>query len=111
VTGYDQRFAKDFIKRMDEYGFETEMIYQNRFVLTNPMKLAEAEIDAGMVCFSNPIDLWCLSNTAIQVWDTGHVMPVKIKNRPGKKIDGTLSLIDVYEIYRRYKSDFMQMQS
>ena len=42
--GYDQRFAKEFLHRMDDYGFENELIYQNRFVLSSPMKLLEADI-------------------------------------------------------------------
>lgn len=105
--GYDQRFAKEFLKRMDEYGFEYEMINQNRFVLSNPMRLVETEIKKQLINYNdNPIDKWCLGNTAVQVWDTGHIMPVKIKGQVARRIDGTLSLIDVYEMYRRYRTDF-----
>lgn len=106
--GYDQRFAKDFLKRMDDYGFETEMIYQNRYVLSNPMRLVEADIrDQAIAYNDNPIDKWCLMNTSVQVWDTGHIMPVKIKGQSSRRIDGTLALIDVYEMYRRYKSEML----
>lgn len=106
--GYDQRFAKDFLKRMDDYGFETEMIYQNRYVLSNPMRLVEADIrDQAIAYNDNPIDKWCLMNTSVQVWDTGHIMPVKIKGQSARRIDGTLALIDVYEMYRRYKSEML----
>lgn len=107
-TGYDQRFAKDFLKRMDDYGFDTEMIYQNRYVLSNPMRLVEADIRDQAINFNNnDIDKWCLTNTSVQVWDTGHIMPVKIKNQSARRIDGTLSLIMVYEMLRRYKSDIL----
>ena len=106
--GYDQRFAKDFLKRMDDYGFETEMIYQNRYVLSNPMRLVEADIrDQAIAYNDNPIDKWCLMNTSVQVWDTGHILPVKIKGQSSRRIDGTLALIDVYEMYRRYKSEML----
>lgn len=106
--GYDQRFAKEFLKRMDDYGFETEMIYQNRFVLSSPMRLVEADIrDQSIAYNDNPIDRWCLSNTSVQVWDTGHIMPVKIKGQAARRIDGTLSLIMCYEMYRRYKTEIM----
>lgn len=105
-VGYDQRFAKDFLKRMDEYGFETEMIYQNRFVLSSPMRLVEADIrDQAIAYNDNPIDRWCLMNTSVQVWDTGHIMPIKIKGQAGRRIDGTLSLIMCYEMLRRYKTE------
>lgn len=104
--GYDQRFAKEFLKRMDEYGFETEMIYQNRFVLSNPMRLVEADIRDQQIAFNdNPIDKWCLMNTSVQVWDSGHIMPVKIKGQASRRIDGTLSLIMAYEMLRRYKTE------
>ena len=104
--GYDQRFAKDFLKRMDDYGFDTEMIYQNRYVLSSPMRLVEADIRDQAINFNNnEIDKWCLMNTSVQVWDTGHIMPVKIKGQANRRIDGTLSLIMAYEMLRRYKTD------
>lgn len=107
-AGYDQRFAKEFLKRMDEYGFEYEMIYQNRYVLTSPMRLVEADIRDQLINRNdNPIDIWCLSNTSIQMWDTGHIMPIKIKNQASRRIDGTLSEIMVYEMLRRYKTEML----
>lgn len=105
--GYDQRFAKEFKKRMDDYGFEYEMILQNRFVLSSPMRLVEADLKDRLINYNeNPVDRWCLENTSVQVWDTGHIMPVKIKGKPERKIDGTAALLNAYEIFRRYRSDF-----
>ena len=107
-VGYDQRFAKDFLKRMDDYGFEYEMIYQNRFVLSNPMRLVEADLRDQLIAFNdNEIDRWCLQNTSVQVWDTGHIMPIKIKGQAARRIDGTLSLIMCYEMLRRYKTEML----
>ena len=106
--GYDQRFAKEFLKRMDDYGFETEMIYQNRYVLSSPMRLLEADIRDQLIAYNdNPIDKWCLQNTSVQVWDTGHIMPIKIKGQAARRIDGTLSFIMCEEMFRRYKTDIM----
>ena len=107
-TGYDQRFAKEFLKRMDEYGFEYEMIYQNRYVLSSPMRLVEADLRDQMIAYNdNEIDRWCLGNTSVQVWDTGHIMPIKIQGRSTRRIDGTLSLIMCYEMLRRYRTEVM----
>lgn len=109
-VGYDQRFSKEFLKRMDEYGFETEMIYQNRYVLSSPMRLVEADIRDQAIAFNdNPIDKWCLMNTSVQVWDTGHIMPIKIKGQASRRIDGTLSLIMSYEMLRRYRTEMMNV--
>ena len=108
MTGYDQRFAKDFLKRMDYYGYEAEMIYQNRYVMSPPMRLVEADLKDKLINYNNnEITAWCLSNTAVKVWDTGLIMPVKIKGQPARRKDGTDALIDVYEIYRRYRTEFM----
>lgn len=104
--GYDQRFAKTFIERMDSYGFETEMIYQNRYVLSSPMRLVEAELRDELIAYNdNEIDKWCLGNTSVQVWNTGQIMPVKIKGQAARRIDGTLSLIMAYEMLRRYRTE------
>lgn len=106
--GYDQRFAKEFLKRMDEYGFECEMIYQNRYALSTPMRLVEADIRDQLINRNdNPIDKWCLTNTSIQVFNTGHIMPIKIKGQASRRIDGTLAEIIVYEMLRRYKTEIM----
>ena len=107
-VGYDQRFAKEFLKRMDDYGFEYEMIYQSRYVLSSPMRLVEADIRDQNINFNNnEIDKWCLTNTSVQVFDTGHIMPIKIKGQANRRIDGTLSLIMCFEMYRRYKTEIM----
>jgi phage terminase large subunit-like protein len=72
------------------------------------MRLLEADIRDQMIAYNdNPIDKWCLMNTSVQVWDTGHIMPVKIKGQPGKRIDGTLTFIMCEEIYRRYKTEMV----
>lgn len=108
MCGYDQRYSSEFIKKMEAYGFDIEMVYQSRYVLTSPMKLVEADLTDQLIAYNdNPIDKWCLGNTALQVWDTGHIMPVKIKGQAARRIDGTLSLIMVYEILRRYRSEIM----
>lgn len=106
--GYDQRFANEFLKKMDAYGFDCEMVYQNRYVLTSPMRLVEADLRSELIAYNdNPIDRWCLANTAAKVWDNGLIMPVKVSGQSARRIDGTLSLVMAYEMLRRYRSDFM----
>lgn len=106
-VGYDQKFSKEFLNRMEEYGFDTEIILQNRYALSNPMRLVETELKKHLInCNDNPIDKWCLKNTAVQVWDTGHIMPIKQKGQSAKRIDGSLTFIMCYEMLRRYRSDY-----
>lgn len=108
VCGYDQRYAKTFLDRMDEYGFETEMINQNRQVMSSPMKLVEAELKSRMINYGeNEVDRWCLGNAAMEMDGLGNVMCVKVNDMASKRIDGAVTLIILYETFRRYRSDFM----
>lgn len=107
--GYDQRFAKDFLNRMDYYGFECEMVYQNKQTLSNPMKLLEADLKSQRINYNeNPIDQWCFGNASVEVDNFGQCMAVKINNQATKRIDGAVTAIILYEMYRRYRSEFNQ---
>lgn len=108
-VGYDQRYAKTFIDRMEEYGFDTEMLSQGR-ALSNAMKLAEAELKSRNVNYrNNAIDKWCLANCACAVDDVGNIQPVKVKTQKSKRIDGALTLIMCMEMYRRYRTDYQTL--
>lgn len=108
--GYDIKFSKDFLKRMDEYGFDTEIILQNKITLSNAMKLCESDLKAQYVNYNeNEIDAWCLGNAAMEIDNVGNVQAVKVAGQPGKRIDGAVTLIIAYEMYRRYRSDFIKM--
>ena len=110
ICGYDVRFSKEFLKRMDEYGFDCEMVIQNKATLSNAMKLCEADLKAQLVNYNeNDIDAWCLGNAAIDVDNLGNCQAVKIPGQPNKRIDGAVTLIILYEMYRRYRSDFSKM--
>lgn len=103
--GYDQRFARDFLNRMDFYGFECEMVYQNKLTLSNAMRLVEADIKDQLINYNeNPVDRWCLGNASMEIDSLGNVMAVKINNQAQRRIDGAVTLIILYEMYRRYKT-------
>lgn len=105
--GYDQRYAKTFLDRMDTYGFDCEMIYQG-YALSNAMKLVEADFKDQLINYNmNDMDKWCLENCSMQMDNTGQVRPVKINNQKSRRIDGAVTLIILYEVFRRYRSDFM----
>ena len=107
--GYDQRYAKTFLDRCEEYGFETEMLAQGR-ALSNAMKLVEADLKSRIINYgANAIDKWCLLNCCCEVDNVGNIQPVKAKGQKTKRIDGAVTLIMLYEIFRRYRSDFMTL--
>ena len=114
--GYDQRFAKDWINQMGMYGWQRTgdedsdlvMILQNAQTLSNAMKLCEADFKHQLINYNeNLVDKWCLSNAGIKVDSKGQCLCVK--QEAPKRIDGAVSLIILYEMYRRYRTDFKVM--
>lgn len=111
--GYDQRFAKDWLKRMDDYGWskeygDVEMVLQNAQTLNNAVLLVEADLKAHYVNYNeNPVDRWCFKNSCLKVNDLRQALVVKTEN--SRKIDGSVTLVSLYEMYRRYRSDYRQL--
>lgn len=111
--GYDQRFAKEWIDRMSFYGWTKEnedliLILQNAQTLSNAMKLVEADFQHQLINYNeNLVDRWCLKNAGILVDSKGQCLCVK--QETSKRIDGAVTLIILYEMYRRYRTDFKIM--
>ena len=112
--GYDQRFSKDWLRRMEDYGWakasgEVEMINQNAETLNNAILLTEAEFKAQNINYNeNPVDRWCLSNSCIQVNNKRQALIIKTEN--SNKIDGAVTLVSLYEMWRRYRSDMKTLE-
>lgn len=105
--GYDVRSSTDFKNRCDVYNFEYEIINQGLY-LSNAMKLVETEFRNQLIYYNeNPVDQWNFGNCAVKVDDLGKIQPVKQKNKE-MKIDGAVTLIMLYELYTRYRADFME---
>ena len=107
--GYDQRYAKTFLDRCEEYGFDTEMLSQGR-ALSSAMKLCEADLKSKIINYNqNKIDKWCLANTCCEVDNVGNIQPRKASGQNSKRIDGGVTLIMLEETYRRYRSDYIKL--
>ena len=115
-VGYDNWHAKDFIKMMAQYFGEeiTERIAMDKKVMSNPMRIVEADLKAKKLIYNNDIveenemDIWCLRNTAIKVDDIGQIMPVKVR-QSFNRIDGALSFIICQATYSMYKNDYLSL--
>jgi phage terminase large subunit-like protein len=111
--GYDQRFAKDWLRAMEEYGWskqyeDVEMILQNAPTLNNALLLVEADLKSQLINYNdNPVDKWCFSNACLKLNDQRQALCVKTEN--AKKIDGAVTLISLYEMFRRYRSDLKKL--
>ena len=111
--GYDQRFAKDWLGRMEDYGWskyygDVEMVLQNAQTLNNAILLVEADLKANLINYNNnPVDKWCFKNSCLKVNDLQQALVVKTEN--AKKIDGSVALVSLYEMYRRYRSNLKKL--
>lgn len=111
--GYDQKFAKDFLNRMEYYGWtkandELIMIIQNAQTLSNAIKLLEADFTHQLVNYNdNEVDKWCLKNACLQVNNIGQCLIVKAE--PSKRIDGAVCDAILYETYRQNRTEWQQM--
>lgn len=111
--GYDQRFSKDWLKRMEYYGWfktgnddssDVIMINQNAQTLTNAIKLTESDFKHKLIYYNNhAVDKWCFGNAGLKVDNNGSLI---VKMEVKKRIDGAVSLAILYEMYRRYRTDF-----
>ena len=111
--GYDQKFAKDWLKRMEMYGWtkeygDVEMVLQDAKTLNNAINLVEADLKARLINYNeNPVDKWCFENASLKVNDQRQALVIKTED--AKKIDGTVTLVSAYEMLRRYRSDFRKI--
>lgn len=107
--GYDQKFSKQWITQMEYYGWTKEneeliLIQQNKQTLTNAMKLCESDFKHRLINYNmHPVDKWCLGNAGIEVDDLGQCMAVKMETE--KRIDGAVTYLILYEMYRRYRTE------
>lgn len=111
--GYDQRFARDWLKGMETYGWtkefgDVEMVLQNAQTLNNALRLVERDLKARLIFYNeNEVDKWCFKNSCLKINDQRQALCVKTKNE--NKIDGTVTLISLYEMYRRYRADLKKL--
>lgn len=108
--GLDRWNAKYLMKELEDIGFDTETVPMDKKVLSNPMKLVEADLKSKLINYNNnEIDRWCLGNTALKIDNLGLIMPVKINDQRNRRIDGAMTLIICYAIYQRYRTEYLEL--
>lgn len=111
--GYDNWHAQDFKRQISDYFGEEilERIGMDFNSLSNPMNILEGDLKYKKLNYNdNPIDRWCLENTAIKTNNIGLIMPVKKYGQSKNRIDGTLGLIIAEATYWRYKTEYNTLQ-
>ena len=110
-TGYDSWSAKYWVEEMAGYFGKEAMIpvIQGKKTLSGPMKLLGRDLESKLIVYNNnPIDKWCLSNTAIDVDKNDNIQPCKTSNQR-RRIDGTAALLNAYVVLKDKMSDYINM--
>lgn len=110
--GYDRWSADYWVEEMAGYFGNNAMepVAQGKQTLSGPMKLLGADLTAKLVNYNNnPIDKWCLSNTAVDLdMKNQTIQPHKGKNQR-RRIDGTAALLNAYVALERHREEYMAL--
>lgn len=109
--GYDAWSAEYWVEDMKgHFGSEAMIpVHQGKKTLSGPMYNLKADLVANTINYNNnPIDKWCLSNTAIEMDKNLNIQPTKTKNQR-RRIDGTAALLNAYTILQDKSAEYLQM--
>lgn len=109
-VGYDKWSAVYWAKEMDSVGFDCVRVSQDWGGMSEPMRLVEADLKSDLINYgNNPIDKWCLENTALNFNKKLEMMPVKVQGKEDKKIDGAVTMIIGYRVYIDNRTEFLSL--
>lgn len=109
--GYDSWSAKYWVEDMADYFGKEAMIpvIQGKKTLSDPMKRLGNDLSSKLVNYNNnPIDKWCLANTAYDEDVNGNIQPHKT-SKPTRRIDGTAALLDLFVVYQNKQDEYLNM--
>ena len=109
--GYDAWSAMYWVEDMRLlFGSESMIpVHQGKKTLSNPMGIMGTELRAKRINYNNnPIDKWCLANTAVEQDKNGNIQPHKT-TRATRRIDGTAAMLDAFVIYNDKQNDYMNL--
>lgn len=110
--GYDPWHIDDSLLREFQSFFGPSVmipVRQGMATLSQPMKDLKAELGAHNIVYdNNPIDKWCLANTAVRTDINGNIQPIKGMDAR-RRIDGTMALLDAYVVYKDKLSDYLSI--
>lgn len=111
MIGYDSWSAAYFVEDMQDYFGKAAMIpvIQGKKTLSQPMKDLGADLENKLIVYNNnPVDKWCLCNTAVDVDKNDNIQPIKT-SKPRRRIDGTAALLDAYVVLQNNINDYMSL--
>lgn len=109
--GYDAWSAKYWVEEMQmEFGKDAMIpVRQGKQTLSGPMKNLKANLQSKIINYNNnPVDRWCLCNTAVDVDKNDNIQPIKTSN-PRRRIDGTAALLDACVVLEEKMNEYMSL--
>ena len=106
--GYDRHMAQYWVEEMEaNFGKQAMLpVAQGAITFTTPMKILGADLVAKRVNYNNnPIDKWCLTNTALITDVNDNWRPDKTRSRR-KRVDGTLALLNCYVVLQEKRNEY-----
>lgn len=110
-VGYDSWSATYFVEDMTDYFGKMSMIpvVQGKKTLSEPMKRLGNDLGSKRIIYNNnPIDKWCLANTAYDEDVNGNIQPHKT-SKPTRRIDGTAALLDAYTVFLDKQDEYRDL--
>ena len=111
LIGYDSWSAVYFVEDMQDYFGKASMVpvIQGKKTLSQPMKALGADLENNVIIYNNnPVDKWCLCNTAVDVDKNDNIQPIKT-SKPRRRIDGTAALLDAYVVLQNNMNYYMSL--
>ncbi|MGI6751095.1 MAG: terminase large subunit [Anaerovoracaceae bacterium] len=110
-TGYDNRFAYDFLARYEEYfGDKSDAINvgQQPRVISNPTRRLESDLRQKLVNYNNRYgDYWCFRNAGFKL-HPGELIMLTKRTDTGR-IDGAAAAVNCYAVFEWHKSEFLNL--
>lgn len=109
--GYDSWSAEYWVEEMRGYFGRESLIpvIQGKKTLSGPMYSLAADLENKLIIYNNnPIDKWCLSNSAIEVDKNLNIQLCKTFNQR-RRIDGTAALLNAYVILQDKMQDYQNI--
>lgn len=111
LIGYDSWSATYFVEDMQEYFGKGTMVpvVQGKKTLSQPTKTLGADLENNIIVYNNnPVDKWCLCNTAVDIDKNDNIQPIKT-SKPRRRIDGTMALLDAYVVLQDNYNEYMAL--
>ena len=109
-VGYDAWSSIYWVEEMkNAFGDIMIPVHQGKKTLSAPMKNLGADLEKKLIVYNNnPVDKWCLMNTAIDIDKNDNIQPIKTSNQR-RRIDGTAALLDAYVVFEEKMNDYMSI--